>query len=720
MQGSHLWITGTGRAGSAAAAAEHDPDFTVGCHRRLRGPYTGTGSLLRVLVPRIQASRPGLVSRHVIEILAVAPELEPLTGPAPQTLTTLVPLKERTRWYSRFQTRRIAHGIVDFLRECAEDGPLTIAFGSVGDADPTDVEFLSIALRRLDPARVRLIVCSAGEHPALDAVLSSYCERQAVTGDLDGAADPTPAQAAAAFIASDGTSDIPGEHEGYLRADPELRQRLHDERAAELASRDEQSLRLGAIPYHLEHGSASRTAARDAYTEAVDYCIGKAFYDAGLELTERLATLIDAEAEPGAYHLMQTQMCQCLALLDRSAETEAIYYDLLSRSTVPHRHMNVAYSLAMNYTRLYGPEHKDHRRALAHVNTAIAIASQLEDPADRAFHTVFMNNGKALIEMHLGHLEESLRLVSEGISRLESELPPERHRLHRSVLNHNRAQVLAGLGHPDEALAEFARVIDVDPNYPECRFDRAGLLCKLGRYAEAIADYEHAVRYTPPFPELFYNRGDARAALGDTAGARRDWEYVLDLEPDYVEARISLASLLLDEGDPEGAAEQARAGLMLSPLEAQQHWARLYCTLGLALLDLADHEAARQAFDCALDLDASLSAALVNRAVVACELGDYAAAIADLTTALETDARNPDLLYNRGFVQAAAGQLEDAIADYTLALADAEADHSVLLYQRGRCHAALGLRAAAHDDLAAHLALGDSPHEKEIHELLGV
>jgi len=576
--------------------------------------------------------------------------------------------------------------------------------------------FVSVALRRLDPAQVRLIVCSAGKLPALEAALASYCAHQAVAGDLKGAADP--AQAAAAFIASDGTSDIPGEHEAYLRADPALRRKLHDERAAELASRGERSLRLGAIPYHLEYGSAPGTAATEAYTDAVDYCLGMAYYDAGLELTGRLATLIDAAADPVAYHLMQTQMCQCLALLERSAETEPIYYDLLSRSTVPHRHMNVAYSLAMNYTRLYGPEHKDHRRALAHVNTAIAIASQLEDPTDRAFHTVFMNNGKALIEMHLGHLEESLRLVSDGISRLDSELPPGQHRLHRSVLAYNRAQVLAGLGRPDEALTEFARVIDVDPNYPEYRFDRAGLLCKLGRHAEALDDYEHAVRHTPPFPELFYNRGDARAALGDTAGAARDWEYVLDLEPDYTEARISIASLLLDAGDPEGAAEQARAGLMFSPPGTRQHCARLHCTLGLALLDLADHEAARQAFDCALDLDASLSAALVNRAVAACELGHYDAAVTDLTAALETDPHDPDLLYNRGFVREAAGQLEDAIADYTRALADARADRPALLYQRGCCHAALGMRAAAHDDLTAHLDLGDSPHEKEIRELL--
>jgi lipoprotein NlpI len=153
---------------------------------------------------------------------------------------------------------------------------------------------------------------------------------------------------------------------------------------------------------------------------------------------------------------------------------------------------------------------------------------------------------------------------------------------------------------------------------------------------------------------------------------------------------------------------------VLSPGEA-----RLHCTLGLALLDLADHEAARQAFDCALELDAGLTEALVNRAVVTCAQGHYAAATADLTTALETDPHNPDLLYNRGYVREAAGQLEDAVADYTLALADARADRPALLYQRGRCQAALGVHAAAREDLFAHLALGDSLHEQEIHELLG-
>ena len=290
-----------------------------------------------------------------------------------------------------------------------------------------------------------------------------------------------------------------------------LRSRLHDERAAELASGGEWSLRLGAIPYHLEHGSSPRTEGRQAYVAALDYCIGMAFYDAGLALAGRLALLIDSAADPKAHQLVQTQMCTCLAMLERAAETEPIFYELLSLSPEPMWHLSISYRLAMLYTRLYGPEHKDHRRALAHINTAIAIASQLDDPESRVFHTVFMNNGKALIEMHLGNLAESLRLVDDGISRLDRELSPDKHLLHRSVLYHNRGQVLAALGRPDEALADFGRVIEADPNYPEYRFDRGNLFFKLGRYDEALADYAAADKLTPPYPRaLLQSRGRAR------------------------------------------------------------------------------------------------------------------------------------------------------------------------------------------------------------------
>jgi tetratricopeptide (TPR) repeat protein len=715
MPDSHVWITGAGRAACAAAAAAYDPGAWADCHRRLRGPYTGTGSVLRTLVPQVHERDKELPARHAIEILAAAPELEPLTGPAAETLTSMAPPEERTRWYSHYRTRRIAHGIIDFLASCAAAGPLTLCFASLDHADPTDLEFLSIALRRLDPAQVRLIVCSRHPVAALAGQLTTYCQRHVAAGSDDPAQAGRPAAgAAAAYVESDCTSDVPGERDAYLALTPAERAKLHDRRAQELEAAGEWSLQLGAIPYHREHGTQPG-AVRPAYSNAINYCIGMAFYDWALELAGRFGSLCDPDSDPDLYYKVQTAKAQCLALLERPAETEPIYYDLLSRLAKPMVHMNVSYAIAMLYTRLLDEEHKDHLRARAHVNTAVAIASQLEDPHDRAFHTVFMNNGKALIEMHLGNLQASLALVTGGIERLDRELTPDKYRLHRSVLNHNRAQVYAALGRSQEALAEFDHVIELDRCYPEYHFDRANLLLKLGRLDEAVAGYQDAIRAGPPFPELYFNRGTALAASGDLGGAMRDFRYVLDLEPDFTEARVSLASLLVEQGEAQRAEAEARAGLAFVPGEA-----RLHCTLGLALLELAQPEAARKAFDQALSLDPGLPEARVNRAVAAHELGQHDAAIADLTSALDADPANPDLLYNRGFVLEGAGRCEDALADYTQALRSADADRPELLYRRGRCLVALGRAEDAAGDFKAHLAAGESPYEHEIAKLLAI
>jgi tetratricopeptide (TPR) repeat protein len=479
-----------------------------------------------------------------------------------------------------------------------------------------------------------------------------------------------------------------------------------------LRARGEFSLSLGAIPYHLEHGS-DPAAARAACEEAIFYCYGMAFYDIGLDYARRLVALQPPDADPEDVITAQTFICQALAMLDKPEQTEPMYYDFLTRSEHPKRHMNFSYALAMLYTRRYGPEQKDHHLALAHVNTAIAFASVLPDPGDRAFHGVFMNNGKALVLSHLGQPEESLRLVSDGIARLDSELTPDRHRLHRSVLYHNRAQTLAVLGRVQEALADFDRVLADDPNYPEYHFDRANLLVRLGRPAEALDGYATAVSLTPPFPELYYNRGDALVAVGDAAAAMADFRYVLDLEPGYLEARLTLAAVLLDEGDAAGSAEQARAGLAIEPGEP-----RLHCALGLALIETGELQAARQAFSRALELAPGMPEALVNRAVAAYEAGDFEPAAADLSTALARDAGNPDLLFNRGVAHEAAGRLEDAIADFTAALADSRADEAELLFRRGRSLAAAARADEARADLAACLALGDSGHAAEIRELM--
>ena len=692
---THVWRVGPYRVDRERV------DFEVDCHRRLRGPYTGLGNLLRLLVPEVHSRWPELVRKYGIEILSVAPELEGSIDAAPATLTSLAVPSERTRIYPANRTRRLAHGAVELLESYAALADLrqfTLSFVHVDEADHTDQEFLTIMLRRARTGRVNVLLGMQSEDvpEELTFALHKYA-RQMFEGPPSSCDDQrSQHQLLQDYINSDGTSDDLAELTAYQQADTAARAILHDARAAELERRGEWSLHLGAIPYHREHGSDPTNIGGEALMKAADYCFDMGFYRILLDYVPRGRAITDPDTQQERYWLLSTKMSTALSSLRRTEEIEPIYSELRGRYTQPLVHMFSGYALAMLYTRHHPSEQKNHHLAKEYLNNSIAIASLLPESDERTFQTVFHQNGLALVEMHLGNLPESLRLVSEGLDRLNRELPADRHRLHRSVLIYNRAKVYAALGRLDDALTGFDTVIELDPSYPDYYFDRADIRRKLGDPAGALADYDTAITISPPFHELHYNRADLRAESGDLAGAVADLSYVVELEPDQLDARVNLVGLLLDTDDLGVAGVHIEEGLQLHPGDP-----RLLHARGLLALETGDTEQARKDFDLALNVDAHLVPALASRAGLAYDTGDHDAAIADLTTALAVDADNPDLLYNRGYVHQAAEHWDAAVCDYTSAMKLPGADRAELLHQRGRCHVELGDVEAYHADLAA-------------------
>ncbi|MFI1196910.1 tetratricopeptide repeat protein [Micromonospora sp. NPDC020750] len=695
---AHQW-----RIGPAPVDGEQ-VDIAVDCHRGLRGPYTGLGSLLRLVVPEAYGRWPDLVQRHLTEILSAAPELRGAIDAAPETLTSLAVPEERTRIYPANRTRRLAHGATEFLAGyAARSGrrPLRLAFDRVDQADPTDQEFLSIFLRRVRPDVVRVLIGTGGGElePELTAALDRYAGRLPELTRVAGRPGRDPEELLRAYVDADGTSADPAELAAYRQADPQARVALHDARAALLRGRGDWSLELGAIPWHLERGSDPAGAGAEALYEAARHCGALGYYHAVIDYGTRGRAIVDPDTQMERFWLLSTRASSAMVVLGRTVEAEPTYLDLRSRYAEPELQMSTGYALAMLYTRFHPEERRDHHLARGYINNSIAIASLLPDPQKRAFHSVFQNNGLALIEMRLGRLPAALRLVDEGLNRLDRELPGDKHRLHRSVLVHNRGKAYLALGRLDEALTDLTNVIELDPNYADYYFDRADVRRRLGDLTGAVADCDTAISLSPPFFELYYNRADLKAELGDLAGAIADFGYVVELEPDQLDARVNLISLLLDEGSVDAARRHVEEGLLRHPGEARL----LHLRGVLAVTDGAEADA-RRYFDDALATDPALVAALASRAALAFDGGDHERATADLTAALAVDADNPDLLYNRGFVHEAAGRWAEAVADYSRALDVPGADREELLSRRARCHAELGDVDASQADRAAGAA----------------
>jgi tetratricopeptide (TPR) repeat protein len=662
----HHWITASSRRERERLVASLDvpPVLTrVDAHRRLRGPYTAAGSLVRALVPDALSRCAELVARHDVEVLTVAPELHGRFPCKRDTLTSLSPPEERTRYYPSSRTRRIAHGLVELLRDlvrATHDEPRTIVFEQVDSADPTDLEWIAILLRRVDPATLRLVVCTRGDAP--DRVLGEPLDRYAVRITGSDQPDHCPVagdtrELAASYIASDCISDDRALRAAYDALSPLDRAAMHDRRAGELEQRDELSLGLGSVPFHRERGADPEGAGAEALLAALQHCMLMGFYDGVIDLARRCYAVLDWETQPERCWLVTAKITMALAVQGRPDEAATLYDEGCAQSTLPNVHLRAAYGRAMLYTRHYDREHRDAGKAKTWINTAIALASQSPDPKQRAFNVTFTQNALALIEMRLGDPRKALELVTGCLKHLDEEIEDHRQLLHRSVLRYNRAQLLDRFGTPEEALAEYSRVIAEDPHQSEYYVHRAAVYRRLGKAAEALRDYDRAIRVSPPYPEPHYARAQLALELGDVNAALQDLSYVLELDPSFIDARVDRSSVLFERGDLEGALRDADAGLAIDPAHAELHALRASVVQQQGRL-----EDAHEAFATALRCDPTLAAAWSNRAALWYEQGEIERAIEDLTRALELED-DPDIRANRALAYEAAGRRREAAAD---------------------------------------------------------
>ncbi|SBT39068.1 tetratricopeptide repeat protein [Micromonospora auratinigra] len=686
-----LWITGEHahqRLAAARARTAVPLVAPIDAHRRRYGPYTATNTLFTALVPDLLATSPELVRRHDIEVLSVAPDLRSLVPASRETLTSLAVPAERTRFYSRVRTLRLSHGLVELLRDHLRTlgGPRrTLVLDRLDEADPTDAEFVSVLLRRLDPDLLTVIV-GTGTGP-LDDALTVALDRYAQRLEAPPVPFPDPpADPARAYVDADCCADEPALLAAYAGLDPDHRRRLHARRAEELLATGLRSPRLGAVPHHLERAGDPADTGAKALLEALNYCVDMGFYHATLDLGRRGRAAVDRATQEGPWWAFTTKMTTSLSALGHPEEAEKLYDEARTLSVNPIIHRQAAYATAMIYTRHRDRADRDHLRARAWINQAIAIASLQPEGADRSFSTVFQQNGLALIELHLGNLPGALDLVSAGLDRLDEELGADEHRLHRSVLLHNRAQVLAALGRLDEALADFTAVIADDPNHPEYHFDRANLLHRLGRDDEALAGYADAIRLGPPFPEAHYNRADVLAGLGQLEAALDDLSYVLELEPDNVDALVNRAGLYAVLDDAAALRADLDAGLALDGDNPH-----LLCLLGQSQAEQGRAAEAERSYRRALAADPRAVAAWSGLAALAFDAGDPSAAVGHLDRALAV-GDDAALRYNRATAYRALGRYDDAVADLARA-AELDPTDEDVRRERSECDRALSLAA---------------------------
>lgn len=111
-------------------------------------------------------------------------------------------------------------------------------------------------------------------------------------------------------------------------------------------------------------------------------------------------------------------------------------------------------------------------------------------------------------------------------------------------LRFNLAVVLENRQRPDEARAEYSRLIDADPDDYAARHNRAGLLARGMHLQEAAQDYRELVRRHPTQTLPWQNLADLELCFGHYEAALKLLAEVRAREPDNSKALLSEAITL--------------------------------------------------------------------------------------------------------------------------------------------------------------------------------
>lgn len=585
--------------------------YLLSCDFGFSGPWAGLADLIQEIVAEAEQAAPDLVQHHAGELTLVIPGLRRRLRVLNPTLTDTAAPAEKVRNYPMDRAYRIVHGLVNFLSAWSARRQVrswVIACDQLEDAGSLVKMFFRELMRRRGKELGLTLICAVRPGEAGQIQLAEGCETAFLHWDLPERPEPEP--------------------------DPE--------RMAELAREIEDrygddfygmSENIPKLIYYWRHGNSPERAL--FWTS---YAFGRynhfGFYEDALrygdEVLSHLDSILTSTNVFSRWNLVGPLANCHLALNQPEKALDIVEREGLAKVDAPDDLSRIFYVLALIHSRFL-PQ-PDFAKAEEYIARGLLVLQEAKDTPnyERVFLEVFLNNGLAFIRHRQGRPGEAIELCQEGFEMLERHLEPDQHRLHRSVLLYNIAQVYGALREFDKAVEYYSAAMEYDPNYSEYFNERGNAYLNLGRCGEAIADYHRAIELSGPFQEVWTNLGQAYKRMGRFREAAHAYSQALDLEPHQILPQLGRA--------------------------------QAYDALSLTQEALADYSTA-------LEYDPSQPLALANRASLWYELGELDRSVEDLDRALLLDPENPDFLYNRSVALADLGRHAEAARDLEAFLA---------------------------------------------------
>jgi tetratricopeptide (TPR) repeat protein len=581
--------------------------FTLRCHFDEGGPWAGTRDLFRMLLPTLESAATDLLARHDYELVHVLPDLKPRLGIRNPSLTDLASNEERVRNYPADRALRIVHGLIDLmitLKEGSDDTArktwvlLCVDYDCAGHITQT---FFQELMRRAGTRLHLLLIPTSGAGHVPD--FSPALSRRALPFGIEAPGSPEPPDQAKAA---------------------ELARALETEVSDTLVSTGQipDLIRLWKIAKRPDKTFEWRSKALHAFNTLGLYADAIRYGEPAREFFQSTGSRMVGGRWGIFFKLFMCYIAtNALEAAQRIAE-EDVLTDQGDASEAAMR-IRLCYLMGMLHAR-YLPV-RDFATGERYLELGLTYLEKASLPeSEHFFQLVFNRNGLAMVRSFQGRHQEALALCREGWELLDKHLDPGQHRLHRSVLLYNMAQVYAQIESFDLAIEHYSAAMRMDPNYSEYYNERGNLLLKLGRLEEAFQDYRRAIELGPPYFEVWSNLGQCCRLRGRMDEAIAAYDRSLDLQPNQP---------------------------MVWLVRAQ------------ALEALGRLDEAIATYNSALHLQPMLWPAFAGRAVLLYEQGKVHECLADLDRAVSLAPEEPDVYQNRAVAYGDLGRHQEASRD---------------------------------------------------------
>lgn len=129
----------------------------------------------------------------------------------------------------------------------------------------------------------------------------------------------------------------------------------------------------------------------------------------------------------------------------------------------------------------------------------------------------------------------------------------------------DHASELERKGQFSEALAEWKRAVQTDPEDEGARNGLALSLAKNGLYEEALTSFHKATELNPKFVDAYYNWGELLAQMGKPGEAIAEWQKAVEVTPGYAKAHYSMGNVYFQMGMIPEAVAHWRKGISIDP-----------------------------------------------------------------------------------------------------------------------------------------------------------